>query len=124
MHPISLVSTLQASILPKLFVIFGGIYSEIGETLPETTILSQQNYADSLIIHIVQNIQARLRMVLSYLFAQLLPTVRGRNANNSENSNPGGLLVLGSANVDGMPSPTLSYTGHKDSFFHNSGLTC
>ncbi|KIM56030.1 hypothetical protein SCLCIDRAFT_133456 [Scleroderma citrinum Foug A] len=39
----------------------------------------------------LQNIQARLRMVLSYLFAQLLPWVRGRQ---------GGLLVLGSANVD------------------------
>lgn len=41
----------------------------------------------------LQNIQARLRMVLAYLFAQLLPTVRGRTA-------PGSLLVLGSANVD------------------------
>jgi NAD+ synthase (glutamine-hydrolysing) len=39
----------------------------------------------------LQNIQARLRMVVSYLFAQLLPWVRGRD---------GGLLVLGSANVD------------------------
>uniref|UniRef100_D8Q0P3 Glutamine-dependent NAD(+) synthetase n=1 Tax=Schizophyllum commune (strain H4-8 / FGSC 9210) TaxID=578458 RepID=D8Q0P3_SCHCM len=39
----------------------------------------------------LQNIQARLRMVLAYLFAQLLPWVRGRQ---------GGLLVLGSANVD------------------------
>lgn len=39
----------------------------------------------------LQNIQARLRMVLSYLFAQLLPWTR-----NSQ----GGLLVLGSANVD------------------------
>jgi len=39
----------------------------------------------------LQNIQARLRMVISYLFAQLLPWVRGRD---------GGLLVLGSANVD------------------------
>lgn len=39
----------------------------------------------------LQNIQARLRMVLAYLFAQLLPWARGRN---------GGLLVLGSANVD------------------------
>lgn len=39
----------------------------------------------------LQNIQARLRMVLSYMFAQLLPWVRGKN---------GGLLVLGSANVD------------------------
>ncbi|CAI4940001.1 BBT_HP_G0012110.mRNA.1.CDS.1 [Saccharomyces cerevisiae] len=41
----------------------------------------------------LQNIQARLRMVLSYLFAQLLPWVRGI-------PNSGGLLVLGSANVD------------------------
>lgn len=39
----------------------------------------------------LQNIQARLRMVTAYLFAQLLPWVRGRN---------GFLLVLGSANVD------------------------
>lgn len=39
----------------------------------------------------LQNIQARLRMVLAYMFAQLLPWVRG---------NAGGLLVLGSANVD------------------------
>jgi NAD+ synthase (glutamine-hydrolysing) len=35
--------------------------------------------------------KARLRMVLAYLFAQLLPWVRGKS---------GGLLVLGSANVD------------------------
>ncbi|SJM82793.1 Glutamine-dependent NAD(+) synthetase [Zygosaccharomyces bailii] len=41
----------------------------------------------------LQNIQARLRMVLGYLFAQLLPWVRGI-------PNTGGLLVLGSANVD------------------------
>lgn len=39
----------------------------------------------------LQNIQARLRMLLAYLLAQLLPWVRGKN---------GGLLVLGSANVD------------------------
>lgn len=41
----------------------------------------------------LQNIQARLRMVISYLFAQLLPWVRSI-------PNSGGLLVLGSANVD------------------------
>lgn len=41
----------------------------------------------------LQNIQARLRMVIAYLFAQLLPTVRSRR-------NGGSLLVLGSANVD------------------------
>ncbi|KAI7899195.1 uncharacterized protein BX663DRAFT_538097 [Cokeromyces recurvatus] len=39
----------------------------------------------------LQNIQARLRMLLAYLFAQLLPWCR---------SIKGGLLVLGSANVD------------------------
>lgn len=41
----------------------------------------------------LQNIQARLRMILSYLFAQLLPWVKNQK-------NLGGLLVLGSANVD------------------------
>lgn len=39
----------------------------------------------------LQNIQARLRMVMAYLFAQLTPWVRGRQ---------GFLLVLSSANVD------------------------
>ncbi len=39
----------------------------------------------------LQNIQARLRMVMSYLCAQLFPWLRG---------NKGFLLVLGSANVD------------------------
>lgn len=39
----------------------------------------------------LQNIQARTRMVMAYLLAQLLPWVRGRS---------GFLLVLGSANVD------------------------
>ncbi len=39
----------------------------------------------------IQNVQARLRMVLSYVMAQLLPWVRGKK---------GFLLVLGSANVD------------------------
>ncbi|CAD0020116.1 unnamed protein product [Aureobasidium pullulans] len=38
----------------------------------------------------LQNFQSRSRMILSYAFAQLLPTSKGR----------GGLLVLGSANVD------------------------
>ncbi|KAF2842686.1 glutamine-dependent NAD(+) synthetase [Patellaria atrata CBS 101060] len=41
----------------------------------------------------LQNIQARLRMVIAYMFAQLLPSVRQRPGG-------GGLLVLGSANVD------------------------
>ncbi|KAI9867197.1 MAG: glutamine-dependent NAD(+) synthetase [Trichoglossum hirsutum] len=41
----------------------------------------------------LENLQSRLRMVLSYLFAQMLPTVRGRRGGGS-------LLVIGSANVD------------------------
>jgi NAD+ synthase (glutamine-hydrolysing) len=40
----------------------------------------------------LQNLQARLRMVTAYLYAQLLPWVRGQPS--------GFLLVLGSANVD------------------------
>ena len=39
----------------------------------------------------LQNIQARQRMVMSYLFAQLVPWTQGKQ---------GALLVLGSANVD------------------------
>lgn len=39
----------------------------------------------------LQNIQARTRMVIAYLFGQLLPWCRGKT---------GWLLVLGSANVD------------------------
>ncbi|XP_023314568.1 glutamine-dependent NAD(+) synthetase isoform X3 [Trichogramma pretiosum] len=39
----------------------------------------------------LQNVQARIRMVIAYLFAQLMLWVRNR---------PGGLLVLGSSNVD------------------------
>lgn len=39
----------------------------------------------------LQNIQARLRMVFSYMLAQLMPWVRARQ---------GFMLVLGSANVD------------------------
>lgn len=39
----------------------------------------------------LQNIQARLRMVISYFLAQLLPWVRGKQ---------GALLVLGTSNVD------------------------
>ena len=39
----------------------------------------------------LQNVQARVRMVLAYLCAQLALAARG---------SPGGLLVLGTANVD------------------------
>ncbi len=58
----------------------------------------------------LQNIQARLRMVMSYLCAQLFPWVRSlkqdrnalKNANKEDSSppKPGFLLVLGSGNVD------------------------
>lgn len=39
----------------------------------------------------LQNIQARSRMVLAYMFSQLIPWINSKN---------GGLLVLGSSNVD------------------------
>lgn len=56
----------------------------------------------------LQNIQARLRMLLAYLFAQLLPWVRGKT---------GALLVLGSANVDEawVPGPP-SFPFRADAF--------
>jgi NAD+ synthase (glutamine-hydrolysing) len=41
----------------------------------------------------LQNIQSRSRMVIAYYYAQMLPTVRQRPGG-------GGLLVLGSSNVD------------------------
>jgi NAD+ synthase (glutamine-hydrolysing) len=47
----------------------------------------------------LQNIQARLRMVTAYLFAQLLPWVRNSTGGDGKVGN-GFLLVLGSANVD------------------------
>lgn len=45
----------------------------------------------------LQNIQARTRMVLAYLLASILPEVRQRRG---ERAKAGGILVLGSANVD------------------------
>lgn len=56
----------------------------------------------------LQNVQARLRMVLSYLFASLLPTVRQRPGG-------GGLLVLASSNVDGK---SLKYTPYLVEHLH------
>ncbi|PWY86440.1 glutamine-dependent NAD(+) synthetase [Aspergillus sclerotioniger CBS 115572] len=53
----------------------------------------------------LQNIQARLRMVLSYLFAQLLPLVRQRPGG-------GGLLVLGSSNHRDQPTNRNSLRGY------------
>uniref|UniRef100_M3Y9R3 Glutamine-dependent NAD(+) synthetase n=1 Tax=Mustela putorius furo TaxID=9669 RepID=M3Y9R3_MUSPF len=47
----------------------------------------------------LQNIQAQLRMAVAYLFAQLSLWARGAH---------GGLLVLGSANVDERPLPILT----------------
>ena len=46
----------------------------------------------------LQNVQARTRMVVSYLFAQLV--MWSRNKGSNSDSNQGSLLVLGSANVD------------------------
>lgn len=51
-------------------------------------VINGGSYAEDLAL---QNIQARIRMVIAYLLAQLLPWIRGKS---------GFLLVLGSANVD------------------------
>jgi len=52
----------------------------------------------------LQNLQARLRMVLAFLLAQLMPWVRSTNSNTNGTTTTGGgggfLLVLGSSNVD------------------------
>ena len=62
-------------------------WSQIGPTPDIRELNSQQNIA-------CQNIQARSRMVLSYMCAQLLPW------RQSKKQWPGALLVLGSANLD------------------------
>ncbi|KAM7164316.1 glutamine-dependent NAD(+) synthetase isoform 2-T2 [Macrochelys suwanniensis] len=64
-----------------------GIFSMVMGRCPQFRVYggsSRENLA-------LQNVQARIRMVLAYLFAQLSHWARGM---------PGGLLVLGSANVD------------------------
>jgi NAD+ synthase (glutamine-hydrolysing) len=73
------IDTIIASILAFFFAVTGRTprFQSAGGSLQEDLAL--------------QNIQARVRMVLSYFFAQLLPWFRGRD---------GSLLVLGSANVD------------------------
>lgn len=71
-------------------VVFNAVRTLISETLnfqPKFTVHGgtvSENLA-------LQNFQSRTRMVLSYGLGQLLPTVRGGS---------GGLLILGSANVD------------------------
>ncbi|KAK2575635.1 hypothetical protein KPH14_011898 [Odynerus spinipes] len=64
-----------------------GIFSQITKLVPKFKVHGgspRENLA-------LQNVQARLRMIIAYLFAQLMLWVRGR---------PGGLLVLGTGNVD------------------------
>ncbi|XP_062917773.1 glutamine-dependent NAD(+) synthetase isoform X2 [Mobula hypostoma] len=63
------------------------IFKLVTGKLPQFTVhggCSRENIA-------LQNLQARIRMVLAYLFAQLSLWTLGK---------PGGLLILGSANVD------------------------
>uniref|UniRef100_A0A0C9PUQ9 Glutamine-dependent NAD(+) synthetase n=1 Tax=Fopius arisanus TaxID=64838 RepID=A0A0C9PUQ9_9HYME len=64
-----------------------GIFQQVAKMTPKFRVHGgspRENLA-------LQNVQARMRMVVAYLFAQLMLWVRGR---------PGGLLVLGSSNVD------------------------
>lgn len=64
-----------------------GIFSAVTGRTPRFSVCGGSS-RESLAL---QNVQARIRMVLAYLFAQLTLWARGI---------PGGLLVLGSANVD------------------------
>nr|XP_054491493.1 glutamine-dependent NAD(+) synthetase isoform X3 [Agelaius phoeniceus] len=64
-----------------------GIFSVVTGRTPQFSVYGGSS-RESLAL---QNVQARIRMVLAYLFAQLTLWARGM---------PGGLLVLGSANVD------------------------
>ncbi|NXF07417.1 NADE synthetase, partial [Smithornis capensis] len=64
-----------------------GIFSIVTGRTPQFSVYGGSS-RESLAL---QNVQARVRMVLAYLFAQLTLWARGM---------PGGLLVLGSANVD------------------------
>jgi NAD+ synthase (glutamine-hydrolysing) len=78
------VSALVAVFLTITETLLGGA----GKGKPPRFVIQGGTMAEDLAL---QNIQARTRMVLAYMLAQLLPWVRGRS---------GWLLVLGSANVD------------------------
>ena len=71
------------SVVAALYSLFVGITGKTPKFKVEGGTAGENNA--------LQNIQARLRMTLAYLMAQLLPWVRGKQ---------GTLLVLGSANVD------------------------
>ena len=71
------------SVVAALYALFVGITGKTPKFKVEGGTEGENNA--------LQNIQARIRMTLAYLMAQLLPWVRGKN---------GALLVLGSANVD------------------------
>ncbi len=71
------------SVVAALYSLFVGITGKAPKFKVEGGTAGENNA--------LQNIQARIRMTLAYLMAQLLPWVRGKQ---------GTLLVLGSANVD------------------------
>ncbi len=71
------------SVVAALYSLFVGITGKTPQFKVEGGTAEENNA--------LQNIQARIRMTLAYLMAQLLPWVRGKQ---------GALLVLGSANVD------------------------
>ncbi|CAG9861119.1 unnamed protein product [Phyllotreta striolata] len=83
----TICSTHTNIIIDKAVSAFIEVFTQVTTMLPKFSSnggCARQNLA-------LQNIQARVRMVFSYLFAQLMLWTKGR---------PGGLLVLGSANVD------------------------
>jgi NAD+ synthase (glutamine-hydrolysing) len=77
-------------IVAAILKVFSSI---VGGSMPKFTVFGG-SYTEDLAL---QNVQARVRMVLAYLFAQLLPWVRQRQLGKQSS---GFLLVLGSSNVD------------------------
>ena len=75
--------------IDHIFGSFKGLFTEATGFEPKFKVYGGGN-TENLAL---QNIQARARMVVAYNFAQLLPTQRWGEGS-------GGLLVLGSANVD------------------------
>lgn len=77
---------------PK-FKVHGGSAAENCMCFFSVKLSGYSEFANTVNVVALQNIQSRSRMVIAYYYAQMLPTVRQRPGG-------GGLLVLGSSNVD------------------------
>lgn len=77
---------------PK-FKVHGGSVAENCMSFFSVPTIGLREFTNQVNVVALQNIQSRSRMVIAYYYAQMLPTVRQRPGG-------GGLLVLGSSNVD------------------------